>query len=119
MLAGILGPGMRFPSDAQLAASAGVAPREASSADRVRQRLSRSGNRRLNAIVERIASTQVNFSAAAQTYVAKRREEGKTKREALRALKRSIVRAIWRLWKECASRNVESRKVETGVNQAA
>jgi hypothetical protein len=27
--------------------------------------------------------------------------EGKTKREAFRALKRYLIRAIWRLWKEC------------------
>ena len=49
-LAGMLGPGNRFSTDAQLAAFAGVAPIEASSAERVRQRLNRGGNRRLNAI---------------------------------------------------------------------
>jgi transposase len=45
-LAGILGPGMHFASEAQLAAYASVAPLEASSAGRVRHRLSRAGNRR-------------------------------------------------------------------------
>ncbi len=50
-LAGILGPGRRFATAAQLAASAGVAPQETSSAERVRHRRNRGGNRRLNAIL--------------------------------------------------------------------
>lgn len=49
-LAGILGPGRRFATEAQLAAYAGVAPLEASSAALVRHRLNRGGDRRLNAI---------------------------------------------------------------------
>lgn len=100
-LAGLLGPGRRFASDAQLAAFAGVAPLEISSAGRVRHRLNRGGNRRLNAIVYRIALTQLRHSAQAQAYFARRATEGKTKREALRALKRFIVRAIWRQWQIC------------------
>ncbi|HEY8601120.1 MAG TPA: IS110 family transposase [Thermomicrobiales bacterium] len=100
-LAGILGPGRRFASDAQLAAYAGVAPLEASSAERVRHRLNRGGNRQLNAILYRIALTQARCSAAARAYLARRASEGKTKREALRALKRFIVRAVWRRWQEC------------------
>ena len=100
-LAGILGPGRRFRSDAQLAAYAGAAPVEASSAERVRHRLNRGGNRRLNAIVYRIALTQLRCSPAAQAYLARRVGEGKTRREAVRALKRYIVRAIWQQWQAC------------------
>ncbi len=100
-LAGILGPGLRFSSDAQIAAYAGVAPLEASSAERVRHRLDRGGNRRLNAILYRIAITQARCSPEARVYLARRVAQGKTKREALRALKRFIVRAIWRRWREC------------------
>ena len=100
-LAGVLGPGRRFTSDAQLAAYAGVAPLEASSAGRARHRLNRGGNRRLNAILYRIAITQARCSPAARAYLARRLSEGKTKREALRALKRFIVRAIWRRWQAC------------------
>jgi transposase len=100
-LAGILGPGRRFAGDAQLAAFAGVAPLEASSAGRVRHRLNRGGHRRLNAILYRIALTQARHSGQAQAYLARRVSEGKTKREALRALKRFIVRAIWRQWAQC------------------
>ena len=100
-LAGILGPGHRFATDAQLAAYAGVAPLEASSAGYVRHRLNRGGNRRLNAVLYRIALTQARHSVEARAYLDRRVAEGKTRREAIRALKRFIIRAIWRLWQEC------------------
>lgn len=100
-LVGILGPGQRFTSDAQLAALAGVAPLEASSAGRVRHRLNRGGNRRLNAILYRMAQTQSRCLPAAQQYLERRQAEGKTRREAVRALKRYLIRAIWQRWKEC------------------
>jgi transposase len=100
-LAGVLGPGRRFASDAQLAADAGVAPLEAPSAGRVRHRLTRGGNRRLNAILYRIAVTQAGASAQGKAYLARRAAEGKSRREALRALKRHLVRAVWRLWQAC------------------
>ena len=100
-LAGILGPGQRFGSDAQLAAYAGVAPIEASSAGRTRHRLNRGGNRRLNAIVYRISLTQAHHHPEARAYLDRRVSEGKTRKEARRALKRYIIRAIWKLWQEC------------------
>lgn len=109
-LAGLLGPGRRFRSDAALAAYAGVAPLEASSAGRTRHRLNRGGNRRLNAILYRIALTQSRWSPEAKDYLARRIAEGKTRREALRALKRFLVRAIWRLWTRCTTNQVEVRK---------
>lgn len=101
ILAGILGPGRRFVSDATLAAYAGASPIEASSAGHVRHRLNRGGNRRLNSILYMIALSQARHSEQARAYLARRTSEGKTKREAIRALKRFLVRAIWRLWQEC------------------
>jgi transposase len=106
--AGLLGPGRRFATDAQLAAYAGVAPLEAPSAGRVRHRLNRGGNRRLNAILYRIAITQAGASAQAKAYLARRAAEGKSRREALRALKRHLVRAVWRLWQECRPASAEA-----------
>jgi transposase len=100
-LAGILGPGNRFASDAQLAAYAGVAPLEASSAGLVRHRLNRGGNRRLNAVFYRIVLTQAHHSPQARAYIDRRVSEGKSRREAHRALRRFVARAIWRLWQEC------------------
>jgi transposase len=101
MLAGYLGPGQRFASDAQLATYAGAAPREVSSAGRQRHRLNRTGHRQLNAILHRIARTQKQHSPEAQTYLARRMREGKSEAEALRALKRYIARRIYRLWQQC------------------
>jgi len=101
MLAGYLGPGRRFASDRQLAAYAGVAPLEVSSAGQVRHRLNRNGHRQLNAIVHRIALSQLRHSAEAQAYLAKRIGQGKSHRDAVRALKRYIVRRIYNQWQQC------------------
>lgn len=101
-LAGILGSHAPFASDAQLAAFAGVAPLEASSAGRGRHRLSRSGNRRLNAIVYRIAIAQLRHPGPARTYVDRKLQLGLSKKEAIRSLKRYIIRAIWHAWKRCS-----------------
>jgi len=44
---------------------------------------------------------QARSSPEARAYLARRVAEGKTKREAFRALKRYLIRAIWRLWRAC------------------
>jgi transposase len=100
-LAGILGPGQRFASDAELVAYTGAAPLGASSAGAVRHRLNRGGNRRLNAILHRIAVTQARHPTEGRAYLDRRRAEGRTTREAMRALKCFLIRRIWRLWLEC------------------
>ena len=112
-LAGILGPGIRFTSDAQLAAYAGVAPLEASSAGLVRHRLNRGGNRRLNSVLHMIALTQLRSWEPARKYVAKRLAEGKTKREAMRALKRFLARAVWNAWKKCIASQKDRASAES------
>jgi transposase len=104
MLAGYLGPGDRFARDTQLAAYAGVAPLETSSAGAVRHRLNRQGQRQLNAVIHRIALTQARCSPPAKAYLARRQQAGKTWREAIRALKRFIARAIFRRWRRCLAK---------------
>lgn len=101
MLASVLGRLDPQASEARLAMYAGVAPLEASSAGHVRHRLNRSGNRFLNMLLHRIALTQARCYPPAQAYLARRQQEGKTRREALRALKRYLARALWRLWQRC------------------
>ena len=118
-LAGILGPGHRFRTDAQLAAYAGAAPLEASSAGRERHRLNRGGNRRLNAILYRIALTQARASDEAKAYLARREAGGTSRREAIRALKRFLVRAIWRLWQECVRATPEAPRGTLPASAAA
>jgi transposase len=85
----------RFRSPAKLARLAGVAPIPASSGNRTRVRLHRGGNRQLNAAFHRIAITQMRVHPPARDYIARRISEGKTKREALRCLKRHLVRTIF------------------------
>ena len=63
----------------------------------MRHRLDRRGNRQLNAALHRIAVTQVRMSGSAgQRYVERRLREGKSRREAVRALKRHLARSIFR-----------------------
>ena len=69
--------------------------RPASSGRNQRHRLSRYGNRRLNRAIHIIAVTQARMHPPARAYMARRIEEGKTNREAQRALKRYIARAIF------------------------
>jgi transposase len=85
----------RFRSHAKLARLAGIAPIPASSGNRTRVRLDRGGNRQLNAAVHRVAVTQLRCHQPAKDYIARRISEGKTKREALRCLKRHLVRTIY------------------------
>ena len=86
----------RFRSQAKLARIAGVAPIPASSGNRTRFRLDRGGNRQLNAAFHRIAVTQLRCHQPAKDYIARRLAEGKTKREALRCLKRHLVRTVFK-----------------------
>jgi len=87
--------------DEQLAALAGVAPLEASSAGATRHRLNRGGNCRLNLALHRVVLTQARTYGPALTYLARRRAEGRTPREARRALKRLICRRIIQAWRAC------------------
>jgi transposase len=94
----------RFNTEAKLALYAGVAPLDASSGRQQRHRLNRSGNRQLNAALHMIALTQIRIHAPARAYMARRREEGKTGKEAIRALKRHLIRTLYRLLNTVANR---------------
>jgi transposase len=86
----------RFPTEGHFARYAGTAPIPASSGARHRQRYNRRGNRQLNAAMHRIAVTQVRMHEPARSFVAMKQAEGKTKTEALRALKRHITRVVFK-----------------------
>ena len=90
-----IGPIDRFKSDAQLARHGGVAPLEASSGKSQRHRLDRGGNRQLNAALYRIAITQARYYPPAREYLERKRSEGKSRREALRCLKRLLARTVF------------------------
>src|SRR5207302_6707420 len=90
-----IGPIERFRSDAQLARHAGVAPLDASSGKHQRHRLDRGGNRQLNCALHRIAVTQGRVHAPARAYLERKQSEGKSRREALRCLKRQLARTVY------------------------
>jgi len=86
----------RFRTRAQFASYNGTAPIEASSASRERHRLNPRGNRQLNHAIHMIAVTQVGHDTPGRVYYLRRQADGKTRKEALRALKRRISDAVWR-----------------------
>lgn len=94
---GKVGDASRIPSHGALAMLAGVAPIPASSGQVRRVRLNRGGDRDLNRAFYVIALTQLRTHPPARAYVARKRAEGKSGPEAIRCLKRHLVRAVFRL----------------------
>ena len=86
----------RFPTEGHFARYAGTAPVPASSGARHRHRFNRRGNRQLNAALHRIAVTQMRIHEPAKDYVAKKRSEGMSQTEAIRALKRRLSRVVFK-----------------------
>jgi len=78
----------RFRSRHAYARHNGTAPLPVWSGNRVRHRLSRAGNRQLNAAIHRVAITQAHYHRDARAFLERRRAAGDTKAESLRALKR-------------------------------
>jgi transposase len=90
----------RFKSEAAFARHAGVAPVPVWSGNtRGRVRMTRSGNRQLNTALHRIAVTQIRLDGLGRAYYQRRRENGDTTMEALRALKRRLARIVFNLLK--------------------
>jgi transposase len=86
----------RFRSADAYACHNGTAPVPGSSAGRVHHRLSRAGNRQLNAALHRIALVNGRFDPRGQALLARRRAQGDSKREALRVLKRRLSDVVYR-----------------------
>jgi transposase len=85
----------RFKSEAAFARRAGVAPIPVWSGNTAgRVRMTRSGNRQLNAALHRIAVTQIRLDGLGQAYYRKRLDAGASKPEALRSLKRRLARVV-------------------------
>ena len=93
---GTVGNVARFPSKSHFASYLGTAPVEASSGDVVRHRLSLAGNRRLNYALHMVAVCQARSDARDGAYYRKKIAEGKSRKEALRCLKRRISDAVFR-----------------------
>ena len=87
----------RITSEAAFARLAGCAPIPASSGQTVRYRLDRGGDRRLNRALHMILVTRRRSHPETIAYIERRLQEGKSRREATRCLKRYLARNLYRL----------------------
>ena len=90
----------RFATDARFARQIGTAPIPASSGNRKRHRLHRGGDRQLNRALHMIAITRARRDPATRAYLERKIAEGKTRKEAVRCLKRHLARRFHRLLTE-------------------
>ena len=86
----------RFPTGGHYARHNGTAPIEASSGPKARHRLNPRGDRQLNHAIHTAALTQVAHDHPGRVYYLRKQAEGKTKKEAMRALKRRISDVVYR-----------------------
>ncbi len=88
----------RCRNEAAFARLGGVAPLEATSRQtQTRHRLSRGGDRQLNRALHTVVMARAKMHPPTKAYIARRLSEGKTKREAMRCLKRYYARHLFRL----------------------
>jgi transposase len=95
-----VGDPRRFAGEGGFARFNGTAPLPASSAEGdgepTRHRLNRGGNRRVNAVLHRMAVTQLRCDDRARRIYDDARQRGHTKREAMRILKRQLSNVVYR-----------------------
>ena len=109
---GETGPAQRFATASKYARITGSAPIPASSGNHTRYRLDRGGNRQLNAVLHRIAITQIRCHPPAHDYYQQKLAQGKTRKEAIRCLKRQIATTLWKLLQPDPE-NIRSRHRKT------
>jgi transposase len=90
----------RFRSDAAFGLQTGTAPIPCSSGKRTQHRLNRGGDRQLNHALHVIAITRAQRDPTTKEYLARKEAEGKTKKGAMRSLKRHLARHFYRLLAE-------------------
>jgi transposase len=110
----------RFRGRDHFAAYNGTAPIEVSTGNRIVHRLSMRGNRRLNHAIHMAAVTQIRYQHSdGRAYYDKKIAEGKTGKEALRALKRQISDAIYQRLKADAARRAQGPGGQAGNDSVA
>jgi transposase len=96
IILGHVGDPRRFISRNHFASYNATAPIEASSGPTKRHRLNQRGNRQLNHALHIAAMSQISHDTPGRAYYQRKIEEGKSKKEAVRALKRKISDAVYR-----------------------
>ncbi|MFF2489074.1 IS110 family transposase [Microbacterium sp. NPDC058062] len=85
----------RLRSEAAFAMLCGVAPIPASSGKTHRHRLNRGGDRHANAALYRIVICRLRWDTRTRDYATRRTNEGLSKKEIIRCLKRLVAREIY------------------------
>jgi transposase len=85
----------RLRSDAAFSMLCGSSPIEASSGKTRRHRLNRGGDRQANAALHRVVVARLRHDQQTKDYLARRIREGKSKKEAIRCLKRYVAREVF------------------------
>src|SRR5439155_744958 len=112
----------RFRSDACFGRQSGSAPIPCSSGQQTQHRLDRGGDRQLNRALHTIAITRAQRDPATKEYLARKQAEGKTKKGALRCLKRYLARRFHRPLSEPplpAQRTITGEQLEPGPGARA
>jgi transposase len=86
----------RLTSEAAFAMLCGASPIPASSGKVSRHRLNRGGNRQANSALHMVVISRMRLDERTKHYVKRRTEEGLTKREVMRCLKRYVAREIYK-----------------------
>ncbi|MGP8162110.1 MAG: IS110 family transposase [Candidatus Dormibacteria bacterium] len=97
----------RFSGTAPLPASSGEGAGEP-----IRHRLNRGGNRRVNAVLHRMAVTQLRCDERAQAIRDQARRRGHTQREAVRVVRRHLAAVVYR-------RMIRDLKARPGASRVA
>jgi transposase len=95
IIIGRAGDVRRFPTAGHFARHNGTAPIEASSGPKKRHRLNPRGDRQLNHAIHMAAVTQIRNDTPGRAYYLRKQAEGKSRKEAMRALKRRISDAVY------------------------
>jgi transposase len=87
----------RLHSEAAFAMLCGVAPIPASSGKTTRHRLNRGGDRQANAALYRVVLCRLRWDARTRAYMERRTQDGLSKKEIIRCLKRYVARELYRI----------------------
>ncbi len=107
-LLGDIGDIGRFADRGRFASWNGTAPLDASSGDQSRHRLSREGNRQINRVLHVMAMTELRQGGEGRVYYERKTAAGKTKKEAMRSLKRRLSDIVY------ARMRADARHARTG-----
>lgn len=85
----------RLRNESTFAKLCGVSPLDASSGKHERHRLNRSGDRQANSALWHIVFTRMVNDPRTKHYIERRMKDGRTKKEAIRCLKRYVAREVF------------------------